>query len=1422
MRLRRIIRYGFLTLAGLILLVALGFGVLQTGPGKSFLASTASALASGNGLAVKIANIEGFVPSSMRIGSIELADGQGTFARIEELDISWSPLALMNGRISAEAIDARKISLLRLPDLPPAPQDASGSSPVLPRLDIARLAAPEIDIAEPVMGQAMRLAFAGTAHLTDPAQGLFLDFALDRLDHEGRIAGKVIFVPGTGLLDVDIAADEPQGGLIAGLARIAGQPPVHFAVKGKGSLDAFTASLGLTAGPAIKAQGDAHMERKGEGRAVRLAFTGEIAGLLPQEAAPVFEGTTAINATLALDAGQRVVIEEARLQAAGIGATLKGTVDGANRQAQLRYTIIGGAAQRFAGLVPQIEWQDWLVDGTLAGDFDRPEVKAAVTVTEPKVQGYGAEIMSANVEMMPGSDGAFALMSDGNAKGLSAVDPKVAAALGDTLDFALTGRLDAAGKPALTTATIKLAPLAAEFVGEAAGDAVKGKLRLGRLDLAAFSPLAGRPLGGQVSADADIDMTAAMMRVAGRGSSIGVQTGIAAIDGLLKGPAELAGSVERGADGVIVVEDAQLKAKDATLAVAGRIDRSAADLTAQLSLSDLALIDARVSGAAKAKASFSGTLERLNLTSELTLAAGSAMGKPIRDLAVTVKAQDLTGAPSGDLTLAGRIADKRAQGLVRFASLGDKGYRFETIDLAVGANRAEGGLALTADGLIDGTLKVAADDLADLSALALTPLSGKLSADVTLAPAEGKQDMAIKARAAGLRVAGNAIGKASVDGTLRDVLGLPLFDGTLDVSDVTASGVRVERAKLAAEGSGQMSALSLDAIVDGTSIKGEGKVAIAGRVTTLDLSALSLTKGAMRATLADPARIRVSDGNVIIDNFALATGKGRASVSGKAGSESLALDVKLTRLPLSLARLGGYDDDLGGTLDGTIRISGRPQAPDGRYEIAIANLSTPDIVRSGAGAFDITVEGDVKGGRAGLAMLIKNPRLEDMRVRGAIGITQSTLDLSARGAVDLTLANAFLAASGNRLAGKAQVNATVTGKFTAPVVKGTVRLSDGRFDDLVNGVTITKISGDIAGDGRSLVLQSISGQTVNGGKVSLKGRVTVDPTAGIPADIDVAFDNAALVTSETARLIADGQVQAKGPLLSRPKITGRVAIRRLDINLPDRFSGAAKPIEVRHVGAPAGKKLAGAKRSLEKKSKERAAGTGFVADLDVTLSAPNGIFVRGMGLEAELGGDLTVRGTSAAPRSQGGFATKRGRFEGLGQRLDLTKGLIAFNGSLDPELDFVAQTESEGIIAKVLITGPASEPKIAFGSTPTLPQDEVVSRLLFNRSAGELSLGQAAQLAQTIAQFSGSGPGALDKMRRSLGVDSLDVGTENGGEVGLGKRLNDRIYLGVKQGAQPNSSKVTIDVDITKNIRAQGATGADGSTEVGIGAEWDY
>ena len=131
----------------------------------------------------------------------------------------------------------------------------------------------------------------------------------------------------------------------------------------------------------------------------------------------------------------------------------------------------------------------------------------------------------------------------------------------------------------------------------------------------------------------------------------------------------------------------------------------------------------------------------------------------------------------------------------------------------------------------------------------------------------------------------------------------------------------------------------------------------------------------------------------------------------------------------------------------------------------------------------------------------------------------------------------------------------------------------------------------------------------------------------------------------------------------------------------------------------------------------------------------------------------------------------------------------------------------------------------AFSSTPSLPQDEVISRLLFARAAGSLSAVQALQLAQTVAELSGQGgPGVFDKMRKSLGVDSLDVrmGADGKPTVGASRYITKNVNIGVRTGARPEDSAVSVGVDVTKHIRLQGDTGADGKASVGAGFEWEY
>ncbi len=233
----------------------------------------------------------------------------------------------------------------------------------------------------------------------------------------------------------------------------------------------------------------------------------------------------------------------------------------------------------------------------------------------------------------------------------------------------------------------------------------------------------------------------------------------------------------------------------------------------------------------------------------------------------------------------------------------------------------------------------------------------------------------------------------------------------------------------------------------------------------------------------------------------------------------------------------------------------------------------------------------------------------------------------------------------------------------------------------------------------------------------------------------------------------------------------------------------------------------------------------FNATLDLVVAAPNRIFVRGRGIDAELGGDLRLTGTLQDPVAIGAFDLRRGRFTVVGTRLDFTRGRLTFTGDLTPELDFVAETTAADVTARIIVTGTAREPQFAFTSDPDLPQDEVLSRLLFAKASGGLSATQALQLAQVAAQFSGGGGNdVFESLRRSLGVEGLDIslGAEGGPTVGISRAISDRVSVGVKAGATTEQSGVSVDIDVTRRIRVQGEVGASGSTSVGVGAEWEY
>jgi translocation and assembly module TamB len=250
---------------------------------------------------------------------------------------------------------------------------------------------------------------------------------------------------------------------------------------------------------------------------------------------------------------------------------------------------------------------------------------------------------------------------------------------------------------------------------------------------------------------------------------------------------------------------------------------------------------------------------------------------------------------------------------------------------------------------------------------------------------------------------------------------------------------------------------------------------------------------------------------------------------------------------------------------------------------------------------------------------------------------------------------------------------------------------------------------------------------------------------------------------------------------------------------------------------------------------EKAAHASTVA-LALDIAIPGRAFVRGRGLDSEWRGNMHVGGTTGTPQLRGKLETVRGDVSLLGKRFTLTDSNITFIGGekVDPQLAITAEHRAAAIVAQVEITGTASSPAIKLTSQPEMPQDEVLSRVLFGRSVGEMTPAQGLELAQAAASLAGGGgPGILDRFRTAVGLDRLDIGSSqqasggngtnssSGPSVTAGKYATDRVFLGVEQGREPNSTRSKVEVEITPNITAETSLGGS-SAGAGVNWKWDY
>ena len=439
-------------------------------------------------------------------------------------------------------------------------------------------------------------------------------------------------------------------------------------------------------------------------------------------------------------------------------------------------------------------------------------------------------------------------------------------------------------------------------------------------------------------------------------------------------------------------------------------------------------------------------------------------------------------------------------------------------------------------------------------------------------------------------------------------------------------------------------------------------------------------------------------------------------------------------------------------------------------------------------------------------------------VAGTFDETSTEADLKAQGGVNLGIANIFI--TPNKIDGSARFNLALKGAPALASLSGSVTTSGTSLAIPDAGQTITGISGQIdLAQSRATI--KLSGGVRAGGGFTVTG--PVDLTPPFNAQITTALNSLVLTDQLLYETTLNGQIAMTGALAGNSSLAGQITFDETNINLAAASGavGAAPIPEIEHVNESRPAFVTRERAGLV--VTEEASQSNSRIALDISLLAPKAVFVRGRGVNAELGGRIFIGGTTTAVVPSGQIELIRGNFDILGRRLALTKGIVTLQGDLTPYIEFESSASTSDGTATIEIAGPLDSPEVNVFSDPERPAEEALAMLLFGNRFSEISPFLIAQMAASLAQLSGAGGDVTKGLRDSTGVDTIDVGaSESGaGRLGAGAYLGENLYTDFTVNTE-GDTEVNLNLDVTDNFTVKGTVDGRGETGIGVFFERDY
>lgn len=1365
---------------GLVALLAMlagaGLWWIDTPGGHAFLAARISALRPANGLRIGLGRIEGSIYKHVVLRDLRLGDPGGMVAHVPVAYLDWYPFAWASNRLDIDRLYIPSARLDRLPQLKPS----GPNKPILPGFDIrlADLRLDHVALGRAIAGQPRTAALRGRA---DVRSGRAI-VSLEARSADGGDALRLSLDsrPDDNRFDVEALAVAPRGGVLAALSGI--RRPFTARVTGKGDWkrwqgQALLSIAGTTPSRLTILEHEGRAEIRGTVEAAGLS------GLAARLAAPRIR----VSAEGGLAA--RLLSGHLRLESTALRLDATGGID--LGRSSFDNLLLEASLPRASALMKDASSDGLVARARLRGAFATASYEYLLTARRLTLgRARIEELRTEGKGRLAGAGAATVIPLNLTAGRVMLNDP--------VLDDVLRN-VSIRGLAQLKDGVLTSQPVALRSSKIDGHVLLLADFRRGSYNLGFTGDIKGIeiPHFGRVDLSSKVDgvsRSGAGFTLTGRARAVMRRLDNGFLHGLGGGLPQVTSDLALGPDGRLRFTRLNLTAPDIRIAAQGYRERDG---------------DVHFEG--------SGTHDRYG---PLRLVLDGKIDKP-----------------HVDVVLASPLKALGLKDVHAILVPTDPGYDFT----------AEGGSTLgpfTGHGAIllprnaPAHIVVAALNLGDAVATGtLTPegsglagilnVTGPVQGPVTFALVDGLQQVAVDLGFNGagfdgpprLRV-GRGTAKATI--LLRPqatsveavVQGRGLLYGTMRVGRFSASARLVEgtgEVTVSAAGQGgRLFDLQAHAAVSPDLIRVDAN-------GTLDRAGFSLTR---------PALLRREEDGWRLAPTALGYRGGSLRLSGLFTTARTRLDLAADRLPLSLLDLANANLGLGGVASGTVTYDAPPGgAPAGSVRLRVRGLTRSGLALSSA-PIDIGVNAELTASRAALRAVIAaggqvTGRAQALMTPLGTGTLMQRLDAAPlraqlRYAGDVgtlwRLSNIELFS----LSGATRISADITGTLADPVIRGQVAADNATLQSPVTGMTLTGLTTRGTFDGNALTLSDLGGQTKGGGTVKGTGRFLFSGERGVGIDIAATADRATVLDRDDIGATVSGPIRIHSDG-DGGTISGDLQVVKSRFTLGKAAAVAAIPqLRVIEVN----------RRGEEVEAPRLAAPWA----LDIRATVPRGFAVTGLGMQSEWSAKIAIGGTVTAPSLLGDATLIRGDYDFAGKRFELREGRLRFDGEspIDPQLNIRAQADINDINATITVTGSSAKPIVSFTSIPALPQDELLSRLLFGTSVTSLSAPEALQLASAVAAFQGGGGGLdpINAVRRATGLSRLrilpaDATTGQKTSVAAGKDINRKTYVELITDGQGYSA-TRLEYRITRWLALIGSVSTIGRESANLRATKDY